>query len=92
MVDAEGCLWNAAWGAGAVRRYRPDGTLDREIGVPAKNPTCPLLGGDALDELYVTTARQEMSEAELASVPDAGSVYRAPIGDVRGLPDAEFVD
>jgi L-arabinonolactonase len=92
IVDAEGCLWNAVWGAGAVRRYRPDGTLDREIGVPATNPTCPVFGGAALDELCVTTARQDMSDAELARVPDAGSVYRARIADVRGLLDAEFAD
>lgn len=92
IVDAEGHLWNAAWGAGVVRRYRPDGSIEREVPVPAKNPTCPLFGGDALNELYVTTARQEMSPAELARTPEAGGVYRAIIADVRGLTDAPFAD
>lgn len=87
IVDAEGYLWNAAWGAGVVRRYAPDGSLDREISVPAKNVTCPVLGGDALNDLYVTSAREEMSAEELERTPDAGSVYRATVPDVRGLPD-----
>jgi sugar lactone lactonase YvrE len=92
IVDAEGCLWNAAWGAGMVRRYRPDGAIDGEVVVPAKNPTCAVFGGADLNELYITTARQEMSPAELARTPDAGGVYRAVIPNVRGLADRAFDD
>ena len=91
IVDADGCLWNAEWGAAMVRRYTPAGTLDREIAVPAKNPTCPVFGGRDLTELYVTTARQEMTPEELAARPDAGGVYAARPG-VRGLPEARFPD
>jgi L-arabinonolactonase len=91
IVDAEGSLWNAAWGAAVVRRYRRDGTVAREIGVPAKNPTCLAFGGAALNELYITSARQEMSAAELERTPEAGGVYRAEI-DLQGLPDALFRD
>jgi sugar lactone lactonase YvrE len=92
IVDAEGHLWNAAWGAGAVRRYRPDGSIEREVSVPAKNPTCPVFAGDGLNELYVTTAREEMSPSELARTPEAGGVYRAVFDDVRGLADRPFAD
>ncbi len=92
IVDADGCLWNAAWGAGVVRRYRPDGALDREVTVPAKNPTCAVFGGAALNELYITSAREEMSAVELERTPDAGGVYRAVIHNVRGLTDAPFLD
>lgn len=74
IVDAEGNLWNAAWGAGLVRRYRPDGTIEREIAVPAKNPTCAIFAGAALSELYITTARQEMTPLELERVPHAGGI------------------
>ncbi|MGW7726660.1 SMP-30/gluconolactonase/LRE family protein [Streptomyces canus] len=38
-VDAEGCLWVALWGAGAVRRYHPDGHLLHTLTVPAPHPT-----------------------------------------------------
>ena len=92
IVDADGYLWNAAWGAGLVRRYRPDGKLDREVAVPAKNPTCVVFGGPALNELYITSARQETSEEELARTPEVGGVYRVAIKNVRGLPDRLFAD
>lgn len=92
IVDAEGCLWNAVWGAAVVRRYRPDGSLDREVSVPAKNPTCAVFGGPELNELYITTSRQEMSGAELERRPDAGGVYRAVMEGARGLLDPEFRD
>jgi sugar lactone lactonase YvrE len=92
IVDADGCLWNAAWAAAVVRRYRPDGSIDREVFVPAKNPTCPVFGGTSLNELYITTARQEMTPAELERTPEAGGVYRAVFDDVRGLPDRPFAD
>lgn len=92
IVDAEGCLWNAAWGAATVRRYRPDGSLDREIALPAKNPTCLVLGGAGLNELFITSARQDMSPAELERVPDAGGIYRAHVQHAAGLPDSLFQD
>jgi L-arabinonolactonase len=92
VIDADRCLWNAAWGAGVVRRYRPDGTVDREIAVPAKNPTCVVFGGVALNELYVTSARQEMSPGELERTPGAGGVYRAIIEGIRGMTDPPFAD
>jgi sugar lactone lactonase YvrE len=92
VIDAAGCLWNAVWGAGVVRRFTPDGRLDREIAVPAKNLTCICFGGDALDELYITSSRQEMSVEELARTPETGGVYRATAGDVRGLPEVLFRD
>jgi L-arabinonolactonase len=92
IIDADGCLWNAGWSAGVVRRYRQDGTLEREIAVPAKNPTCAVLGGTGLNELYITTARQEMTNEELQETPEAGGIYRAYIEDATGLPDALFQD
>ena len=92
IVDASGYLWNAAWGAAVVRRYRPDGTIEREITVPARNPTCVVFAGAALNQLYITTARQEMSPLELERVPHAGGIYRAEVEDVAGLKDAPFRD
>lgn len=89
VIDDEGCLWNAAWGAGLVRRYAPDGRRLAEITVPAKNPTCVAFGGDALDDLYITSSRQEMSADELARTPDAGGIYRVSVS-FRGVRDALF--
>jgi hypothetical protein len=91
IIDAEGCLWNAAWGVGRVRRYAPDGRVLAQIAVPAKNTTCLAFGGDSLADLYITSSRQEMTEDELASTPDAGGVYHAAVGPV-GVCDAAFRD
>lgn len=41
-LDAEGCLWVALWGAGAVRRHHPDGHLLHTLTVPAPHPTSVL--------------------------------------------------
>jgi len=90
VIDADGCLWNAVWGAAEVRRFTPDGRLDRVVRVPTKNPTCPAFGGDGMSTLFVTTAREEHTEAELAATPEAGGVFSVRIPDVRGLPDAPF--
>ena len=89
VIDQAGCLWNAAWGAGLVRRYAPDGRVLDEIAVAAKNPTCVAFGGDALGDLYITSARQEMSGEELASTPEAGGVYRVAPG-LPGIADVPF--
>ena len=89
-IDADGHLWNAEWGAFVVRRYTPDGRIVRQIGVPVKNPSCVVLGGLNLDELFITTARQEMKPQELDAMPEAGGLYRAALGDVRGLPEPTF--
>ncbi|WP_121062542.1 SMP-30/gluconolactonase/LRE family protein [Chachezhania antarctica] len=66
VVDSEGGLWNAHWGAGQVARYRPDGTFDRAIKVPGSQSTCPAFGGPELDIMYITTARQGLSDPDAA--------------------------
>lgn len=70
-VDAQGAYWLATVGAGALRRYLPDGTLERIVALPVSNPTNATFGGKDLDVLYVTTTR-------LALGPDSnanGGVY-----------------
>lgn len=92
IIDSDDCLWNAEWGAARVRRYTPDGRLDRAIALPARNPTCLVFGGADMDDLFITSARQEMTPEELARTPDAGSVYCAARTGVLGVPDALFKD
>ncbi len=55
-VDAEGCIWVAVWGGGAVQRYRPDGRLKEIIKLPAAHVTSCAFGGAGLDVLYISTA------------------------------------
>jgi L-arabinonolactonase len=86
VVDADGCLWNAEWGAGRIVRYRPDGSVERAIAVPVSQPTCPAFGGAGLDELYVTSALVDLLVPERY----AGGVFGSRIGDAAGLPEERF--
>lgn len=85
-VDAEGHLWVALWGGWAVRRYAPDGALDRVLRIPAAQVTSCCFGGPDLDVLYITTAARGVQAGEQ---PMAGAVF-ALRPDVRGLPAARF--
>ena len=55
-VDSEGFIWSAIWFGSKVKRFDPDGKLEREIHFPATQTSCPMFGGKDLNELYVTTA------------------------------------
>jgi sugar lactone lactonase YvrE len=88
-VDADGCIWNAEYGGWRLVRYTPAGKVDRTIELPVANLTCCCFGGSNLDVLYVTSARQRMSAAELASQPLAGSVFALRAG-AQGLPESRF--
>ncbi|KZK92348.1 MULTISPECIES: SMP-30/gluconolactonase/LRE family protein [unclassified Pseudovibrio] len=89
VVDAEGYLWNAQWGGYRVVRYKPDGMVDRIIEIDASQASCPAFGGADYKTLFITTARENLSEEQLAKEPLAGSVFAVPI-DTPGLPDPEL--
>lgn len=63
VVDAEGCLWNAQWGASRVARYSPQGGFLSAIGAPASQTSCPAFGGADMAQLFVTTATQGLGSA-----------------------------
>jgi sugar lactone lactonase YvrE len=88
-VDAQGCLWNAEYGAWRLVRYTPAGKVDRVIEVPVANPTCCCFGGEDLGTLYVTTATQRLTPEDLAKQPLAGSLLALRPG-VHGLPEGRF--
>ncbi|WP_328668884.1 SMP-30/gluconolactonase/LRE family protein [Streptomyces sp. NBC_00328] len=84
-VDAEGGVWVALWDGGAVRRYTPDGELDRVLELPVRRPTACAFGGADLADLYITTARTGLA----APHPMSGSLLVVP-GAGKGLPQPEF--
>jgi sugar lactone lactonase YvrE len=79
-VDAEGALWVAMHGGGAVLRFRPDGTADGRVEVPVRDVTACAFGGPELDRLFITTSRLGGDESPLA-----GALFRADVG-VTGRP------
>jgi sugar lactone lactonase YvrE len=74
-VDSEGGVWLALWGGSCVRRYTPDGELDRVLELPAEHVTACCFGPGTT--LFVTTA-----------APD-GRVFVADVG-VGGPPAQPF--
>jgi len=87
-VDADGGVWLALFGGGALRRYHPDGSLDLLIPLPVTNPTCPAFGGDGLATLYVTSARIRLDDEQLAREP-AGALLALRTGH-HGIPTTRF--
>jgi sugar lactone lactonase YvrE len=84
-VDAEGCLWNAEWGAWRVVRYAPDGRIDRVIEMPVAQPSACMFGGPDLSTLYITSAWEDLSQQARADQPLAGALFAVEPG-VKGLP------
>jgi sugar lactone lactonase YvrE len=86
-IDSEGGLWIAFWGAGEVRRYGPDRSLDVVVRVPAKQVTSAVFGGPDLRDLYITSATTELTSAQRAEQPLAGGLFHVRIPVAGLLPD-----
>ena len=72
-LDSEGGYWVALVGAGKLRRYLPEGTLDVEIKLPVCNPTKVSFGGPGFRTMFLTSCRLELGPA----LTDAdGRLYR----------------
>lgn len=74
-VDEEGCIWSARWGGWKIVRYRPDGTIEREVAMPVEFPTSCAFGGPELKDLYITSAWTEVPPTRRAGQPLAGDVF-----------------
>lgn len=89
-IDAEDKLWVGMWNGNAVLRFDPEtGKLIGKLEVPAHNVTSCAFGGPELDQLYITTARVDMSPEELQQYPLSGSVFKADVG-VKGVKSSYF--
>jgi sugar lactone lactonase YvrE len=90
-VDARGNYLVALYEGQRLCRLDPQGQLLEVIPTPVRCPTMPCLGGPDLQTLFITTARQGRSGAELAAQPQAGCVFSMRVGE-PGLPVSEFDD
>jgi sugar lactone lactonase YvrE len=90
-VDEEGYYWNAWNGAGVghgdIRRYAPDGTLDRRIELPVLKVTSLMFGGPDLDVLYVTSMGMSGFPEDR---PHDGGLFAITGLGARGLPEPRF--
>lgn len=86
VIDSNGALCVACWGAGAVVRFASDGQQLDRIEVGGRHSSCPAFGGMDLRDLLVTTALQGMEAPDDAQ----GLTYLAR-AEVAGLPEPRVI-
>jgi sugar lactone lactonase YvrE len=96
-IDAAGNYWSAQYEGGCVLRFDPQGTLTGIIHVPAKRVTMVAFGGSDLRTLYITTAREGASEAELQMDVHAGGIFACDLSryageEIVGRPEPLYID
>ncbi|SFO92869.1 SMP-30/gluconolactonase/LRE family protein [Salibacterium halotolerans] len=80
-IDKEGMLWIAHFRGWKVSRWNPEtGECLEEIDVPAGQVTSCVFGGKDLTTLYITTARNNLSEEQIAGQPHAGGLFAVQPG------------
>lgn len=91
-MDREGCIWAACWGGSQVIRLDGNGKIVRRVAIPAKQPSSVMFGGNALEQMYVTSAHE--GSADPAHGMDGegnflgGHIYLFPAG-TTGRPEWE---
>jgi sugar lactone lactonase YvrE len=88
-VDAEGHVWSVHNAVGKVVRYTPDGKIERTIELPVPRPCGCIFGGEKLDTLYITTARETLTPDQIAKYPLSGNLFAAKPG-VCGIAEPKF--
>lgn len=86
VVDADGCLWNAQWGASRVARYDPQGRFLSAVEFPAAQISCPAFGGADLTTLFATSASEGLKDP----APAQGQTFAVPT-DIRGQAEHRVV-
>jgi sugar lactone lactonase YvrE len=85
-IDSEGFVWNAQIDGWCLKRYDPDGSIERIVTLPVRRPTSLAFGGDDYTTLFVTTATFRLTPDELFAQPLAGCVLMLDPG-VKGRPE-----
>jgi sugar lactone lactonase YvrE len=87
-MDQEEKLWIAHYGGYGVYRWDPvSGQLMEKVELPAPNITSCAFGGEDMDTLLVTTARENLNEAQLAEFPLSGDVFLVKTNTSGFLPN-----
>ena len=86
-VDDRGHLWVAEYAGSAVHEFSPEGIRLRTVPMPTTQTTSCNFVGPALDELWVTSAAQQIDPADDSG---AGSIFRVEGLGAVGLPMAAF--
>ena len=75
--DAAGNLWIAHWGGARVTQRHPEtGALLATLSTRAYQTSACCFGGSELKDLYVTSARIDLTDHQRAAYPDSGHLLR----------------
>ncbi|WP_417225850.1 SMP-30/gluconolactonase/LRE family protein [Amphritea sp.] len=77
-----GDLWNAQWDGQRVACYNQEGSLLKAIELLVDRPTSCCYGGKNMDKLFVTSAREGLSNKQLEKHPYSGCLFVLDIGDI----------
>ena len=88
-IDVDGNLWVALWGGGKVICINTRAEIIAEIRLPVSQPTSVAFGGKNLDQLFITSARYQLSSKQQSEEPLAGSLFVADVG-VQGIREPVF--
>jgi sugar lactone lactonase YvrE len=88
-VDAEGFVWGAVWFGGRVKRYAPDGSVEREVLFPVSQTSAIAFGGPDYSDAFVTTAGTSAADSLMppgygTNKPRGGGLYSFRVEGVRG--------
>lgn len=79
-MDQSGKLWVAHYGGFGVYCWDPETGLQRDkVDVPAPHVTSCAFSGPENDELFITTARENLSANQLKEYPQSGSVFTCKV-------------
>ncbi|MDR3269036.1 MAG: SMP-30/gluconolactonase/LRE family protein [Tannerella sp.] len=83
-IDDRGFLWVAHWGGFGVYVWNPEtGKLTDKIDVPTPLVASCAFGGKRMNELYITTARDGLSDEEKERFPLSGSLFVATLLNIK---------
>ena len=89
-IDTDGFFWVACYRGGKVLRLNQAGQILDQLLIPAANVSSVMFGGPDLNQLFITTARQENGDEKHASgatdEDQGGRVFRASLG-AQGRPE-----
>lgn len=91
-TDIDGMVWLALWDGACVQRWNPNsGDLLATYPFPARRTSCPVFGGEDMNELYVTSAAIGLQDFDWQAYPHNGALMRLKT-EFTGLPSFLFAD
>jgi D-xylono/L-arabinono-1,4-lactonase len=81
-IDADGFIWTAIWFGGRIKRFAPNGKLDREIHFPVRQTSAITFAGPGLADMYITSAGTTIADS---MAPKSHDLSAPPFGP-RGGP------